>query len=156
MRKEIFISKQIQWKLHRVNKYILLLINHCCCHNWTCVSLLVYLTDELYIMSWELWLCEPPISYRFPLLSSLLIRKNTLNSIKKKNPSIICHFLFYITVLKYMYTVHNSQAYGYKYIFYLSALAFFAGSGSRTINPDPGKSSGSRSATLLLRLIVLK
>ena len=65
-------------------------------------------TDELYIMSWELWLCEPPISYSFPLLSSLLIRKNTLNSIKKKNPSIICHFLFHITVLKYTQsTIHK-------------------------------------------------
>ena len=69
-----------------------------------------------------------------------IVNKTTLNSIIKKNLSTICHLYF---ILQSYST--QSPEFTEKLHFYFSALAYLAGSGSRTIIPDPNpvKISGS-------------
>ena len=64
--------------------------------------------------------------------------KKTLNSIKKKNIPIICHFLFQSTVLQYTQTrIHRPKM--VNKISNLFALSFSAGSGTIIPDPDQGK-----------------
>ena len=64
--------------------------------------------------------------------------KTTLNSVIKKHLSTICHFLFHIKGLQVTQTRTRREI-----TFHLSSLYYFAGSGSGTVIPDPGKSFGS-------------
>ena len=67
-----------------------------------------------------------------------LFQKITLNSIKKKNIPIICHFLFQSTVLQYTQTrIHRPKM--VNKISNLFALSFSAGSGTIIPDPDQGK-----------------
>ena len=66
-----------------------------------------------------------------------LFKKITLNSIKKMNIQTICHFLIYTVQF---YSIHSQEFTGLTFdiTFYLSALSFFVGSGSRTNNFGSG------------------
>ena len=55
----------------------------------------------------------------FQLLIFGILKKHTLNSIKKKNLSTICHFLFHTTVLQYTKSrIHRSKII-FKFFIYL-------------------------------------
>ena len=80
----------------------------------------------------------------FFYVSLEIIFKKPLNSIIKKNLPTICHFLHTSTTFL-QHTQSRIHRFKMKNIFFLhlSALSFFAGSGTIITYPDPGKSSGS-------------
>ena len=65
---------------------------------------------------------------------------------KEESTNYLSFFISYYSPT--IHAVQNSQAWNEKYNFYVSALSFFAGSGSGTIIPDPDP-CGSGSAKLV-------